>query len=213
MGKIETWKVYGVIVLISILNIIITNNIISDDIYINTYTGQLSAEIINKMLSIKSKYSWASYVLAPILLILKTGFVSICFWIGSLFNDSNDLKTKFKDYLRIVIFAESVFIIFSFVRTGLLYNYNFQTLTEINQFQPFTLSSVLNTNNIPAYFHYPLTLLSIPEAVYWIVLALLLKPIVSGNLWNRIGFIAKTYGVGLLIWVSIVVFLTLNFSA
>jgi hypothetical protein len=71
----------------------------------------------------------------------------------------------------------------------------------------------MDVNNIPAYFHYPLALVSIPEAIYWVVLILLFKPLISGNFWNRLGFVAKTYGVGLLIWVSIVVFVTLNFSS
>lgn len=210
MGKIETGKLYGLIIFVSILNVVIVNGIFSDAIYVNTYTGQMSAEMIAKMLSFKSKYVWVNYLLVPILLFVKTGLIALCFWIGSFISNS---KSKFKDYLRLVLLAETVFIVFSFVRTGLLYYYNFQTLTEISQFQPFTLFRLMDVNNIPAYFHYPLALVSIPEAIYWVVLILLFKPLISGNFWNRLGFVAKTYGVGLLIWVSIVVFVTLNFSS
>jgi len=210
MTKIETWKLYGLIILVSILNVVIVNGIFSDAIYVNTYTGQMSTEMISKMLSFKSKYAWVNYLLVPILLLVKTGLVAACFWIGSFFSNS---KSRFKDYLRLVLFAETVFIVFSFARTGLLYYYNFQTLTEISQFQPLTLYSLLDVNNIPGYFHYPLALVSIPEAIYWGVLVLLLKPLISGNFWDRFGFVAKTYGIGLLIWVSIVVFVTLNFSS
>ncbi|MCF8359008.1 MAG: hypothetical protein K9H26_09640 [Prolixibacteraceae bacterium] len=121
-------------------------------------------------------------------------------------------KSKYKDYLKVVLLTESVFVVFSFIRTGGLYYYDFQTVTKISQFQPFTLFSLLDVNNIPEYLHYPLSLISIPEAIYWVVLALLLKPLISGSFLKRIGFIAKTYGIGLLIWVSIVVFVTLNFT-
>ncbi|MGF7138633.1 hypothetical protein [Roseimarinus sediminis] len=209
MGKIETWKIYGLIILISFINIIIVNAILSDDIYVNTYSGQLSTEMIAKILAFKSKYQWINYILIPVILILKTGLIAAFLWVGSFMNNS---KLEYKEYLRVVIMAELVFVFFSFIRTGGLYYYNFQTLIEIGQFQPFTLFSLLDINNIPEYVHYPLSLISIPEAIYWIVLALLLKQLISGNIWNRIGFIAKTYGIGLLIWVSIVVFITLNFT-
>jgi hypothetical protein len=209
MKKVEIWKIFGLFILIYYLNIILANGIISEEIYVKTFSGQLSSEMIAKMLSIKSKYVWVNYLLAPILLLIKTDLIALCFWIGSFINSS---KSKFKDYLRLVLLAETVFIVFTFVRTGLLYYYNFQTLTEISQFQPFTLYSILDIKNIPEYFHYPLALVSIPEVIYWGILVLLLKPLISGNFWTRLGFVAKTYGVGLLIWVSIVVFVMLNFT-
>ncbi|MCF8360937.1 MAG: hypothetical protein K9H26_19465 [Prolixibacteraceae bacterium] len=83
MGKIEIWKIYGIIVLIYYLNIILSSGIISDDIYVNTYSGQLSSEMIAKMLSIKSKYAWLNYLLVPTFLVLKTGIIALCFWVGS----------------------------------------------------------------------------------------------------------------------------------
>jgi hypothetical protein len=209
MGKVKIWKIYGLFILIYYLNTILTNSIISEEIYVNTYSGQLSSEMIAKMLSLKSKYAWLNYLLVPTLLILKTALVALCFWVGSFINESN---SKYNNYLRIALLAESVFVIFSFIRTGGLYYYNFQTLTEISQFQPLTLFSLLDVNNIPEYFHYPLSLISIPEAIYWVVLALLLKPLITDSFRKRMGFIAKTYGAGLLIWVSIVVFATLNFT-
>jgi hypothetical protein len=114
MGKIETGKLYGLIIFVSILNVVIVNGIFSDAIYVNTYTGQMSAEMIAKMLSFKSKYVWVNYLLVPILLFVKTGLIALCFWIGSFISNS---KSKFKDYLRLVLLAETVFIVFSFVRT------------------------------------------------------------------------------------------------
>lgn len=210
IGNVKIWKIFGMFILLYCFNIILLNGVITEKIYVNSFTGQLSAKMIGKVLSIKVKYAWLNYYLIPVLLLIKTGFVAVCFWIGSFIGG---LKLTFKDYLRPVLFAETVFIIFSFIQTGFLYYNNFQTLTEIGQFQPFALYYILNVNNIPAYLNYPLALVSIPEAIYWVVLVLLLKPLISGNFWKRLGFVAKTYGVGLLVWVSIVVFVTLNFSA
>lgn len=203
------FQLYILLISFLLLNLLLVQIIFTDELYVQSYSGQLSSEMIAKMLSIKSKYAWINYLLVPVLLILKTGIIALCFWVGSFFNDS---KSKYKNYLRVVLTAELVFVIFLFVRTGFLYYYNFQTLTEISQFQPFTLYSIINVDSIPEYLHYPLALISFPEAIYWIVLTLLLKPLISGNFWKRMGFIAKSYGLGLLVWVSIVVFLTLNFT-
>lgn len=197
------------ILLLSLVNFLLNQELITDKIYQQTYSGQLPATIIAKILKIKHQYGWLSFAISPIILFIKLLFVACCLWIGSVFKDTND---NFKKLWKIVIISEFVFVSFSFVNTGLLYYINFQNISKITQFQPFSLYGLLNIEKIPIYFHYTLAVLSIPEITYWIVLAMLLKSLLKDNFKGRIIFIAKTYGVGLLIWITFVTFMIINFT-
>jgi len=198
-----------VIFLVVILNSALIQNVITDELYYQTYSEHLSTKMIARVLSLKRQYSWVNFVLLPIIFYVKLLFVTCCFWLGAFWAG---IKSNFKDYWKVALIAEFISLFFLLINTGLLYYYDFQTLTEIQQFQPFSLLGFLNPENIPAYYHYILATISIPEAIYWIVLAILLKPLLQIDFRKSLGFVAKTYGVGLSLWISFVVFLTLSFT-
>ncbi|HPR31103.1 MAG TPA: hypothetical protein PLK12_03365 [Prolixibacteraceae bacterium] len=200
-------RLFGGVLLLMLVNTFWVQELFTDHLYYQTYSGQLSTEVIAKMLHIKYRFAWLSYVFVFVLLVGKLFLTTCCFWIGSFFAGA---KNKFRTFWSGVLIAEFVFVFFSFLKTGLLYIHNFETLTEIGQFQPLTLLSLFDPSSIPGYFHYPLSLLSVPEVCYWLVLALQLRPVLSYSFFGSLWFVAKTYGVGLLIWVSVVVFFTLN---
>jgi hypothetical protein len=208
MGKISI-KLLILVLLLMVINAFLVQNLFTDDIFYKTYSDQMSVKMISQMLKFNTGHIWIMYLLTPIITIIKLLFVSGCLWIGLLLKNSKDI---FKDLWRIVIISEFTFVFYAFIKTGLLYYYDFQTITEVSQFQPLSLFSLLDTNNIPLYLYYLLSLISIPEVTYWIVLAVLLKSVINSNFWGRFVFIAKTYGLGLLIWVSTLTFIIINMT-
>jgi hypothetical protein len=199
-------KVLIIAILLTVINVFLVECLFTDNVIKKTFSDKISGSVISKALIIKQQYSWFIYILTPVLLILKMLLVTFCFWIGSLFEEA---KIKFRNFFNVVIISEFVFIIFNFIKTGLLYCFKFQTITEINQFHPFTLFSILNKTKIPEYLYYSFTIISVQEITYWIILTLLLKSLLRINFIGRILFIAKTYGIGMLIWMSIVAFFTI----
>ncbi|MFN7839937.1 MAG: hypothetical protein ACK5QG_18395, partial [Bacteroidota bacterium] len=59
---------------------------------------------------------------------------------------------------------------------------------------------------------YPIQLLNVFELLYWIALAWQLQEVLEKPFAESLGFVAKTYGVGLAVWVVVVMFLTVSIS-
>lgn len=191
-----------------LLNTLIASEfLITDELMYNTYSGQLSADMITRMLKMQRQFWWVNYALIPVLLSIKLLLSSSCVWIGIIFSGNNK---KHKEVWRVFLLSEFIFILQMFIRIVLLFFMDIQTMEDINNFQPFSLFSLLDVNNLPSYLRYPTALINIFEVTYWFVLAHLLGSLMNGSFRVRLGFVFKTYGIGLLIWVSLMIFLTLN---
>lgn len=59
---------------------------------------------------------------------------------------------------------------------------------------------------------YPIQLLNVFELLYWAVLAWQLQEVLKKSFPESLGFVMKTYGVGLTVWVVVVMFLTVSLT-
>ncbi len=185
-------------------------SIMSDDLIYDSLINQLSYDRISEMLDQGKKWQWLSYVFLPVLLFIKILFVVICFSIGGLFlNIEND----FKKFFSIATNSEFVFLIpgiiklvwFTIIKTT-------YTLQDLQYFSPLSAINFFNPTELDTWVVYPLQLLNAFELLYWFVLAYQLKEVLNESLSGSIGFVAKTYGVGLVIWVILVMFLIVSIS-
>jgi hypothetical protein len=184
--------------------------LVSDELIYDSLISRLSLERISEMLAQGKKWKWLSYVFLPIFLLIKILFVVICFSIGGLFLN---IESSFKKFFTIVTKAEFVFLIpgviklfwFSFFQT----NY---TLQDLQFFSPLSAISFFNPTELDPWLAYPLQLLNVFEVVYWLLLAYQLKPVLNETFPSSLGFVGRTYGVGLIVWVILVMFLIVSIS-
>lgn len=199
----------GLIILLYVLaGIILSWYVIKDEYYYQSLGEQLNVEQISKFLTFRSKWDWLGFIIIPGFILLKIFFVSVCFEIGSFFLN---LKLNYKDIFRISVFAESVFVMATFLRIFWFFFFpDNLTLEYIQNFYPLSLLNLVESENIPLYFIYPLQLINVFELLYWLVLTYLIKIYTNKSFDKSFGFVAKTYGIGLLTWVVLVIFLTIN---
>lgn len=184
--------------------------LMTDELYYDSLVNKISYERISEMLVQGKKWQWLSYAFLPVLLFFKILFVVICFSIGALFLK---IETGFKRFFDIAIVAEFVFLIsvilkllwFGFIKT----NY---TLQDLQYFSPLSAIGLFNPTELDPWFVYPIQLLNLFEVLYWVVLAYQLKPVLNEDFSSSLGFVGRTYGVGLVIWVILVMFLTVSIS-
>jgi hypothetical protein len=198
------------ILFFSILQLALESILMTDDFLYDSLVNQLSYERISEIIDQGKKWKWLSYALIPILVSVRIFFVVFCFSIGGLFFN---IENGFKKFFSIVTNAEYLFIVpgvvkllwFSFFQT----NY---TLQDLQYFSPLSVFNFFNPTEIDPWLVYPLQLLNAFELMYWFVLAYQLKEALNENLSGSIGFVARTYGVGLFIWVILVMFLIVSIS-
>lgn len=199
-----TTQLYLLVLLLYVINTLLNQLLETEELLYNTYE---SADFVEKILEQQRKYGWLSYVFIPVFISLKLLVVTTVLNVGVLVAD---VKVRFAKLWKAAIWAEFTTIAYAFIHFVLVSFGNFNTLDEIAEYNPLSLTHYINMENIPDFVHYPVYLINVSELAYWVVLTLALMPVLGKKFTPSLGFVAKSYGVGLLLWVSLIVFLSLN---
>jgi hypothetical protein len=184
--------------------------LVTDELIYYDFDEQLSYERIAEIIQLGKTWEWLSYVIVLIILILRLLFVGICFSIGAFFTNS---RGDFKKHLQIAVNADFVLlmpIVFKLIWYGV-----FQNSYSMDELQTSSVLSLLNLFDpaeVELWLLYPLQLLNLFELTYWCILALQLQKLLNRDFIGSIGFVAVTYGLGLLLWVIFMMFLTVSLT-
>lgn len=184
----------------------------NDNVIRESLSGQYSGEIINNYLESRKKWTWLSYALVPVLILLRTTLVAFLMQMAVFFmNPASEEEPKFSRYWAITLFAEWAmlllvalkFIWFAFIQT----DYN---LEDLQAFNPLSLGNLVNLSEMDRWIAYPLNLVSFWELLYWIFLIVGVRELFKVSYWKSFLIVLCSYGIGLVIWVIFVMYLILN---
>lgn len=201
-------------VILTILNFIfgITSNKLlnSNKLLVDSLIEQFPTDQVQELLTFQQKWEWLTYVILPLLLLLKIAIITAILDLGCfLFNK----EIKYKKLFNIVVKAEFIFLLAIIIKTAWFYFYQTNyTLEDLQYFYPFSALSLIGHEGLQPWFVYPFQVLNLFELAYWFILAYLLGKELESTTDKGLSIVASSYGVGLLIWVVGVMFLTLNMS-
>jgi hypothetical protein len=182
----------------------------TDVITIKTLAEQLTNKQINEMIAFQKKWQWLEYIITPLLLVVKISLVAVILDLGCFIFDK---KIKYKQLLNIAVKAE--FILLSVIVFKTIWFYVFQqeyTLEDLQYFYPLSALNIIGYEGLEPWYIYPLQVLNLFELVYWLIIAYLLGKALKISTDKGLGIVASSYGIGLIIWVVGVMFLTLNIN-
>ncbi|MCI2230032.1 hypothetical protein MC378_12710 [Polaribacter sp. MSW13] len=183
-----------------------------DGLIYNFYSEQLAKEQIGELLENQKKWSWINYLIMPILILLRTSLVAFCIEVGVFFYNIEN-KIKFKKIFRIALLGEFVLILVGLSKVVYFYFIDTTyTLEDLQQFYPFSYINFLNIDNLEPWLIYPLQIINLFEVAYFFVLVNGLHKLLKNKYIKSFEIIAISYGLGLTIWLGLVMFLTLNVS-
>lgn len=205
----------GYLVVLSLFYVIIsyiTNKyIVTDSVFIKTYSDQMSVNAIREFLEMRSAYSWFGYAIIPVTLIFKILFVSVSISIGFILMDMD--KFNFRVILRPVIVAEFIFILYQTLYTiNMGLNIESLTLDNAQVFYPFSLLSVLYDESMSFITQYILKTINIVEVFYALLISYLLSKRLNTDFRYSLKIVAASYLSGLTMWIVLLAFLTLQLS-
>lgn len=205
---LDNRTLFSIISLCLILNNYFINKFIySDYILYNALDDQLSTDRITTIIYLIKKLKWIGYILIPIVLFVKIYLISFCIEIGVIFKS---YKVNIKNIFHVVLVAELVFLTQQIVRTLSLYFSNYNTLNEIQNFYPLSILSLFEPENLAIWLVYPLQVLNIFMLAYFFLIAYGLSIFLNKNFTGMLSFTFGTYGICLLIWVLLVMFIHVN---
>ena len=191
------------------ISVFINEFIISGELYYNTYADQLSIDRINKLIHLKDKWEWTGYALIPVILFIKLLVITLSIEIGVILLD---YKVSFSQIFRVVLISELVLIMANIVRNIALFFLDFDTLEEIYNFYPLSILNLINSKSVNIWLVYPLKLANVFIIIYFIVLTNGLSFILRKNPAKMLLFSVSTYGLCLLVWTMLIMFINIYFS-
>ncbi len=182
----------------------------SDELYFNALQTQLSYERIEELISEGKKWGWLGYALVPVVFLIKFSLVSLCLGLGYYLTDN---RFTFRPFFGAAIQAELVFLLpillkmlwFLFVKTD-------YGLNDLSQFYPLSAANLFTVSALKPYLLFPLQTLNLFEVAYWLLLAYGITQETDLKFGRALGLVASSYGVGLLLWVVLVMFLLVSYS-
>lgn len=190
----------------------ITNELLNIKMLLyNSFSEQLTKKQVQLILNIQNKWQWVTYFIAPFLLLIKTSLIASVVYIGAFFSKS--LNVSFKQIWGAVLNAEFIFLLvpvskiiwFRFCQT-------YFTLEDIQKFYPFSAINIIDYKGLEPWLIYPLQTLNLFEIAYIICLSYQIGSLTKTNADTGLKIVASSYIPALLLWVTIIMFFTLNFS-
>lgn len=184
--------------------------IYTDEFFHRNLSTHIPFYYVEEILESRERFWWASYLIQLIVVLFKVLFAALCIFVGIVLSD---IEFSFRDLFRLVILAEAIFVIAQAIFLALLFvNRAELTLDTAANYFPLSMLSFLGVENVVPWLHYPLQTLNLFEVAYVLCIAWLLSKQWKPNFVESLNIVIPSYGIGLLIWMVLVVFLTLQVS-
>ena len=207
---------FGLIVLVLLLFAYEFNNFIqTDNLIAQNMSEKYTQEIISNYLKISHQWAWASYIFIPVALYLSTTLIAliILLVIELYYLNENRPNVTFKDTWRIVLMTQWSVIVAMFVKVVWFGVYQTQySLVELQSFSPLSLINLFDRKTLDVWLVYPIQLVNLFELAYWVILVIGIKQLLKRTWLKSIEIIFLSYGLVLIVWVVVIMFISLNFS-
>ncbi len=177
-----------------------------NSLYLNSYSSQLDENSINSIINSYNRYHLFSYPLTIVMLLVKLSLISLLFYAG-IYMKKIDVSCK--SMLTVILNSEYILIAGSIISILFISLTNSHpTITDLYT-PPFSVLALFKSSEVEPWLRYPFSLLNIFEVFYWVALIVQWKKLTGKTYGESFDFIGSTYGLGLLLWVLVVVFFTI----
>jgi hypothetical protein len=186
--------------------------LINEVAFYNAFSSQLTYERSIQLFDEMKKLSWISYVIAPVILLLKFLIITFVIYTGAFFYNVQT-RISLSSIFRIVIASELVFVIGGFIKFLWFYlfagNYN---LNDLGFFYPMSLINFFNKSELSKVWIYPFQTVNLFHIFYILFISYGLNKICSIEKSCSDKIVLSSYIPALVIWVALIIFLTIDVS-
>jgi len=181
--------------------------LLDDALYYREFGEIVGVENVGRLIEQTRFYQRFSYLFIPLLLLIRPFYTALFLSTGALLNDQN---LTFGQSYNLSLKADAIFLLEIMIRINYFSIMGADSLQQIST-PLFSLLHWLGPDNVLPYLAYPLGVLSVFEFIYWILLAAFVSVYTQKNFWRSFYFVLTTYGIGLLLLVIAVIYITTLF--
>lgn len=182
-----------------------------DTLLYSSVAEKLTSKQLDQYLEFQKKWKWVSYLFIPLFILIKTNILAIILFLGTYLLSKKEVA--YKSIWTIVIKAEFIFLLVPILK--IIWFYFFQTnydLSDVQNFYPLSALNITGYKNLEVWFIYPFQVLNLFEFFYIIYLAFQIGNLTNTNADYGLKIVGLSYVPSLFLWVTIVMFFTLNYS-
>ena len=203
------------LIFINLLLFYLESNFIRTDSKVFDFLAKdYPSSVVQNYMDSQKKWWWVSYAVTPVLIGIKILLVAFCLNFVKIISEKLE-DVQFRDILTVVLIAEFVFVIAGFYKFFNFYLIDTDyTLETLQTYYPLSLINYKEAISTEKWLAYPLQLVNVFELMYWGILAWGIWELADKKIsyQRSLGYVALTYGIGLLFWVGVVCFLILSIS-
>jgi hypothetical protein len=154
-------------------------------------------------------WRWLGIGIVPLLILLRVSLTAGCMFVGSILNDGFN-KLSYKDYYSIAMKSDVIGVLHSIVSSVVIITLFSDDL--IKGQTVFSLLYFIDMNVADKWLTIPCASINLFEVVYWFFMSKLVSVATGNKFWNSFGFVISTYGLGYLIYIVFMMFITLYLS-
>jgi hypothetical protein len=184
--------------------------LIDETVFYNAYSEQLTYDRARQLFEGFKSISWVSYVISPVILLIKYSLVSLVLYLGIIFNNLQ-YKVSLGSVFKVVIASDIVFLLagltkfFWFCFFAGSYNLN-----DLSFFYPLSLINIFEADEIEKIWVYPLQTVNAFHLLYLLLLSYGLNNVSEIVKSDSDKIVLLSYLPGLLLWVTFIMFLSID---
>lgn len=206
----NTFYLFVIIILYFTINFFDQKYIFSDEFIYSLLRDEYPVSIVETVQVFDGRFNWISYVFIPVVILLKILFATFCVTTGAIFTNT---EFTFRSIFQTVTISETVLLVSQMIFSlSLFLNRDILTSENAGNYFPLSMLSFFGTENVVSWLHYPLQTLNLFEVFYVLFISWLLSRQWKADFIESLNIVIPSYGIGLLLWMVLVVFLTLQIS-
>jgi hypothetical protein len=187
--------------------------LINEIVFYNTYSEQLSYDRSLVLFEDIKKLEWLSYVLNPIVLLVKFSLISFIVYVG-IFLSNVQTKISLGSIFKIVIASEVIYVAVGFIKFFWFYlfagNYD---LNDLGFFYPLSLINFFTKEEVSRIWILPMQTINLFHLFYIISISFGLSHVCSINKTDSDKIVLLSYIPALFLWTVLIMFLTINVTS
>lgn len=183
--------------------------LLSETLYFNSLGEQMAHDRIEALLQRQERMQWIAYSLVPIALLLQIFVITLCLNVGAILYE---YQLGFSKLFGMVTRAMVLLSVVSTIQVIPLLLVPIEHLDDLASLDWFSVAAIFQDMELPFWLLVPLKMLNIFFLVTVLILAGGMHWLTGRPYGKMLGFVAGTYGVGMLLLVLLLVFLQLNMS-
>jgi hypothetical protein len=201
---------FGIVIANLILIWLSKNLLINEVVFYNSYSEQLTYDRSIKLFEDLNRLSWISYVLTPIVLLIKFSLISFVVYIGIVFYDGQN-KISLSSVFRIVIASEIIFVSASLIKFLWFYLFagNFD-LNDLGFFYPLSLINFFNRGEVAKIWIFPMQTVNLFHLLYIISISYGLSKVCLIEKSDSDKIVLLSYIPAVVLWIVLIMFLTID---